>query len=332
MTQTTSLRPRTLPVLFLTLSVLGGVVFIPHPAQAAVPETCGKTILVLDESGSVSPHEASVRNAVHAFLTPLVDSGVEAGIVEFGSAAKTVFGYTMIDGANLALTFSPYLNATSPGDIYDAPSQLGAYTNWDDALDEVTQINSSEVAALVLFLTDGDPTAYNLDKTGEAGGVHINGVSAEGLNRAIEEADEIRSQGSHLIAVGVGSGLTNAASIDRLKQVAGPDVYDGSGSLDLDATDVVLVSEFGDLPEVMALIAAAMCADPAISVEKTASSSVVIAGTEVTFQIDVTNTGNVDLHNVTLDDPSSRTAHRTSETWRSVRPSRSSARPRCGHH
>ena len=302
MTQT-SVRPRTLPVLFLTLSVLGGVVFIPQPAQADVSDTCGKTILVLDESGSVSPHEANVRNAVDAFLTPLVDSGVEAGIVEFGSAAKTVFGYTMIDGANLAFTFSPYLNATSGGDIYDAPSQLGPYTNWDDALDEVTQINSSEVAALVLFLTDGDPTAYNLDKPGEAGGVHINGVSAEGLNRAIEEADEIRSQGSHLIAVGVGSGLTNAASIDRLKQVAGPDVYDGSGSLDLDATDVVLVSEFGDLPEVMALIAAAMCADPAISVEKTASSSVVIAGTDVTYQIDVTNTGNVNLHYVILDDP-----------------------------
>jgi len=244
MTQT-SLRPRTLPVLFLALCVLGGVVFIAQPAQAAVPDTCGKTILVLDESGSVSPHEANVRNAVYAFLTPLVDSGVEAGIVEFGSAAKTVFGYTMIDGANLALTFSPYLNATSDGDIYDAPSQLGPFTNWDDALDEVTQINSSEVAALVLFLTDGDPTAYNLDKTGEAGGVHINGVSAEGLDRAIEEADEIRTQGSHLIAVGVGSGLTNAASIDRLKQVAGPDVYYGSGSLDLDATDVVLVSEFG---------------------------------------------------------------------------------------
>ncbi|NIS21711.1 MAG: hypothetical protein GWN18_17275, partial [Thermoplasmata archaeon] len=170
----------------------------------------------------------------------------------------------------------------SAGDVYDAPSDSGPSTNWDDALDEVTQINEAlGVAPIVLFLTDGDPTAYNLDHSGEPGGVQVSGTTPTALNRAIEEAGEIETQGSHLIAVGVGSGLTNAASIDRLKQLAGPNVYDGTGLLDLAGTNVVLVPDFADLPEAMALIAAAMCADPEITVQKTAGSTAVTPGTEV---------------------------------------------------
>ena len=297
------------PAILLATAVAASLLLVPRPARADTPESCGNTILVLDESGSLAPHEATMRSAVNSFLNPLIDTNAAAAIVEFGSAATKVFEYTSIGAANIAGTFGPYINATSSGEVYDPPSQLGPFTNWDDALDEVTQINadvtiSPEPAPVVLFLTDGDPTAYNLDKSGESGGVDTTNATVEGLNRAIEEADEIRVQGSHIIAVGLGAGLTNPASIDRLKQVSGPNVYDGSGILDLDTADVVLVPDIADLPDVMALIATAMCADPGISVVKNVSSPTVIAGTEVTYSIDVTNTGNIGLHDVVLDDPS----------------------------
>jgi len=276
---------------------------IGSPAGAVPPSTCSEVILVLDESGSVDPHEGTVRSALHAFLAALTDVGVDSAVVEFGTAAKTVFGYTAVSAANVAGIFDPYVDATAVGDVYNPPSQLGAYTNWDDALDEVSQINAANgVAPLVLFLTDGDPTAYNLDQAGEAGGVFVSGVTTQAVVRAVAEADEVRAQGSHIIAVGVGNALTDASSVDRLKQVAGPDVYTG-GTLDLDLIDTVLVPDFANLPAAMALIAQAMCADPGISVEKSVNLAAVTAGSTVTYQVVITNTGNVPLHDVVVTDP-----------------------------
>jgi uncharacterized repeat protein (TIGR01451 family) len=297
---TRSFMPRWL---VCTTALALGLVTIGSPAVAVPPATCSEVILVLDESGSVDPHEGTVRSAIHAFLTALTDVGVDSAVVEFGTAAKTVFGYTPITAANVVGIFDPYVDASGAGDVYNPPSQLGAYTNWDDALDEVSQINAtSGVAPLVLFLTDGDPTSYNLDQAGESGGVFVGGVTTEGVVRAVAEADEIRAQGSHIVAVGVGNALTSAASVDRLKQVAGPDVYT-SGTLDLDLIDTVLVPDFADLPAAMALIAQAMCADPAISVEKSVNLPIVTAGSTVTYQVVVTNTGNVPLHDVAVTDP-----------------------------
>ncbi|HEX5671963.1 MAG TPA: hypothetical protein VFY46_04495, partial [Acidimicrobiia bacterium] len=83
---------------------------------------------------------------------------------------------------------------------------------------------------------------------------------------------------------------------------AGPDVYTG-GTLDLDLTDTVLVPDFADLPAAMQLIAQAMCADPSIVVDKSVNLPVVVAGTTVTYQVVVTNTGNVHLHDVAVTDP-----------------------------
>ena len=280
-----------------------GLLTIGSPAGAVPPSTCSEVILVLDESGSVDPHEGTVRSALHAFLAALTDVGVDSAVVEFGTAAKTVFGYTAVSAANVAGIFDPYVDATAVGDVYNPPSQLGAYTNWDDALDEVSQINAANgVAPLVLFLTDGDPTAYNLDQAGEAGGVFVSGVTTQAVVRAVAEADEVRAQGSHIIAVGVGNALTDASSVDRLKQVAGPDVYTG-GTLDLYLIDTVLVPDFANLPAAMALIAQAMCADPGISVEKSVNLAAVTAGSTVTYQVVITNTGNVPLHDVVVTDP-----------------------------
>lgn len=296
--------PGTIRVGLISIVVILAQLTPPLTALGASQGQCAEVALILDESGSVAPYESSVRSAVTSFLSPLTATGASVAIIEFGTSAKTVFGYTQVTSDSLADVFGPYVAGTSSGDVYDAPSQLGGFTNWDDALDEATQLNTAEGAApLVLFITDGDPTAYNLDQTGEPGGVVTGGVSAEGLSRAVDEAVELEGQGSQVIAVGVGNAASSVASVARLQQVAGPNVFDGTATFDLAATDVILVPDFDDLAAALALVAQAYCAAPALTVVKTASSPFVIAGTEVTYQITVTNTGNVDLHDVEVSDP-----------------------------
>lgn len=298
MTRTRTFTSSALAVAMFTALL---VFVASQPAMAA--ESCGDVVLVLDESGSIEPNEAIVRSAVEDFLMGIGDTGSSAAIIEFGTASNQVFGFMEVNGANLTSTFSPYLDGSSAGDIYDAPSQTGPYTNWDDALDDVSLLDTTaHPDPLVLFLTDGDPTAYNLDHTGEAGGVSVTSVSTA-LARAVEEATQVKAQGSHLIAVGLGASLSSGASLGRLEAVSGTRHFDGSGPLDLDETDVVLIPDFAELPAVMSLIAEAMCADPEIEIMKSASAPVVTAGSEVTYTIEVTNTGNTDLHNVTVTDP-----------------------------
>ncbi len=297
-------RTRTFTSSALTLAMASALLVFAASAPAMAAESCGDVVLVLDESGSIAPNEAVVRSAVEDFLVGIGDSGSSAAIIEFGTASNAVFDFTQVDAANLAATFLPYLDGTSGGDVYDAPSQTGSYTNWDDSLDDVSLLDTSaHPDPLVLFLTDGDPTAYNLDHTGDPGGVSVGGVTPTALDRAVEEANEIKAQGSHIIAVGLGASLSSGSSLGRLEAVSGTSHFDGSGPLDLDETDVVLVPNFAELPAVMSLIAEAMCAQPQIDVTKSASAAVVTAGSEVTYTIEVMNTGNTDLFNVTVTDP-----------------------------
>ena len=294
---------RRLMAALLSIFTVAVVLFaVPTVSHAANP-LCGDVILVLDESGSVGPHEGTVRQAVDALLDGVAGEGVSAAVVEFGTAAKTVFGYLPVTDMTITDTFGPYVAATSFGDVFDSPSQLGPYTNWDDALDEVEAINATtRVASLVLFLTDGIPTAYNRDQVGEDGGVTTSTTDPEALVRAIEEADAVTAQGSHILTIGVGAALASSANVDRLIAVSGPDVFDGSGVIDVTATDVVLVPDFADLPGVMRTIAEAVCADPAISITKDVDQALVAPGTMVTYTIAVTNTGNTDLRAVTVTD------------------------------
>jgi uncharacterized repeat protein (TIGR01451 family) len=214
---------------------------------------CGtKVVIVLDESGSIqntTGAEAAVRAAANAFAGGLADTGSQLAVIEFGSSAKRVFNYTPVTsgaGGTLATKFQPYFNGTAsaPADVYDSPSQTGQWTNWEDALQEVKNLNTdSGVAPLVVFITDGDPTAT--------------GTTA--LTPAIVQANAVKAQGSHILAVGVGAALNNATSLGRLNAISGSDTVTNPASLNLETTDVLAVSNFANLPAALHTLVNELC-------------------------------------------------------------------------
>ena len=93
---------------------------------------------------------------------------------------------------------------------------------------------------LVVYVTDGDPTAYDFNQPGDpfdpgpppdvAISTDRDLAAQTTLDRAVQEANRIKSSGTRMLAVGVGSAVTgNPASRSRLVQIAGPQVVDDAG-------------------------------------------------------------------------------------------------------
>ncbi len=224
--------------------------------------SCGlDVILVLDESGSISGSSIdAVRNAAQAFVSGLLNTGSRLAIVEFNAVARRPIEYTLVTSATQQQVFLPYIFATAPGGHaanYNPAQSSGVppTTNWDDALEEVKLINFNKgFAPLVVFITDGEPTAYNLDADDEAGGFVSSGGN-QSVWRAIIEANAVKNQGSHLLAVGINLGFSGLA---KLMDVSGTDVYT-SGSLNLITTDLMVVTNFAALQTELAKIAVQLC-------------------------------------------------------------------------
>ena len=304
------------------------------PAPAANPDfqsACGtKVVVVLDESqssGNAAGAVQATRDAANAFAGGLADTGSQLAVIEFGGSAKRVFDYTTVTsgaGGTLATKFHPYFDgtATPPADVYSIPTQLGPLTNWEAALEAVKLLNAqSGVAPLVVFITDGDPTATI------AGG-QTNTPSPTAVGPAIVQANAVKAQGSHILAVGVGAALNNAASLGRLNAVSGPDTVTDPASLNLATTDVLAVSSFANLPAALRALVNQLCASPTVpvtvppipvaptqppvitisGVSQTTlridkrGPAIAKAGQVITYRIKISNTGTIAAHNVIMRD------------------------------
>ena len=85
------------------------------------------------------------------------------------------------------------------------------YTNWDRSLKQAGDTTPD----LVVYVTDGDPTAYDFDQTGDPGDAGRppdirwpSSTDTQTLDRAVEEANRVKTNGTRMLAVGVGNALT----------------------------------------------------------------------------------------------------------------------------
>ncbi len=159
---------------------------------------------MLDESGSIgstSGAQQAVINGSKAFVNGLVDSGAQLAVIEFNSSARTVplgSPATVYNNVTSQFASGPFANYISSD--YD-PS---GYTNWEDALAEVGALNPKP--ELVVFLTDGDPTARGNGSGADSG--FPNG-SYLTMNPAFTQSNNLKASGLHMFAIGVGAALTN---------------------------------------------------------------------------------------------------------------------------
>ncbi|MCP4089457.1 MAG: T9SS type B sorting domain-containing protein [Gammaproteobacteria bacterium] len=270
------------------LDVASNILLNPELALA-----CGLNILlVLDESNSISHQEEEfVRESVLSLLGPLQDVGSNLALVEFGTRAEvesfsecSIAGsphYMPINETSINNCLQDYLE----NDYGTTPS---GGTNWDDAFRKVLDVmNGNDLQPdIILFLTDGNPTYY-IDE------LHFNILGGSGVQtrvsavqHAIMQANEIK-QSARIFGIGVG----DAVNVQNLKMITGIEPFNG----DLAGSDYLISPDFTELGASLAGLANALCGTT-LSVRQSGPDCV--SGDQVTIEIEVDNTGDLDATGV----------------------------------
>ena len=211
-----------------------GSPFVNVRDNQSFPTSCGVNILlVLDRSGSIEPFKSTYRDAAKAFVDGLAGTPTQIGILSFSAGSNGVNSYQDGSGSS-SLTRSPLdlgaagsaaaLNDTID-DVYASPS---GGTNWDRALQKASQAKGFSANAatgqtanpdVVVFITDGNPTARSTDGSDSGSDVDLIDLTAGMASANLVKSQQARALTKlKLYALGVGSGVT----ADNLKAVSGP--------------------------------------------------------------------------------------------------------------
>jgi hypothetical protein len=240
------LRRRWSAVLCVLGLLLGALALFARPALAQtnppLPARCGlRVAVVLDMSSSLSADDvAQAKRAAHGVVSGLAGTPSSVGLYTFASYAP--------DRTNQPLAATSVAEESGAGtvdaaidDLRRVPASVGG-TNWDRGL---AQVGSDY--DLVLFVTDGRPTAYGVP--GQQGNRDLGTrTDAIDLERAETSAAALQAAGTRIVALGVGESV----AAENLRLVSGPDA----------GSDYHLVGDYEDLPATLQEAALGNCAQP----------------------------------------------------------------------
>lgn len=221
----------------VALPATTAVADVPTDPNPPIAKACGIDVtLILDASGSVNSSHAveNVRDAGRSFLGALQDTNSTARVIQFATVSQQLADRGLIDANSMAAggafgqAISGYYNPIPPvGGVAVkslnsngnptqpngwSNSSSNQYTNWQQTLKQT----ASDDPDLVVFVTDGDPTAYDFDRAGDpfypstppTVGVNTNRNAAGAqitIDRAVEAANAVKGNDSRILTVGVGS-------------------------------------------------------------------------------------------------------------------------------
>nr|BFF08998.1 hypothetical protein GCM10025699_03010 [Microbacterium flavescens] len=184
-------------------------------ANPAISLSCQEGLRIaiqMDLSDSVS---ASQRGQYRAALLGLVDSlvgtGTQVALFTFGASSPARSGWQAPTPRSVDTSL-----AAIKSDITTFTGDPGGTqtTNWDLALRSMATANAGlgDKYDLALFLTDGAPN-YISNSAGNGGvGVDSYNVTTKSLEQAIFSANQLKSQGTRVVAVGIGDGASGGVA------------------------------------------------------------------------------------------------------------------------
>ncbi|UFU03292.1 hypothetical protein LQF12_01375 [Ruania suaedae] len=194
-------------------------------ANPQLPQTCEaglRVALVLDLSGSVNDAGAvgDLRNSAKGFVDALAGTGSSIGLYTFATTAPR-------NGENSGRNYDPLPIDSGSNqqtikdriDRYDA----GGGTNWDRGIWQVA--NDSDQYDLAIIVTDGLATFYGSGSNPAGPGNNTRFIETE---QAIYSANALKAEGTRVLAVGVGDGISGNAA--NLAAVSGPTPYQQGSS------------------------------------------------------------------------------------------------------
>lgn len=236
------MRHLWLPTLLFSLLATNCLAQITPVANPDLALKCPYNIIfILDESGSIVNStgnadniSSELRNGARDLINALQGTGSRVAVMEFNSNARRVpvggsTNYQTVD-AGYAAAFNSYIsrdNNQNPSDLnydpedYSCPNNQ-CYTNWEAAFNEVLNMIATDgFAELVIFFTDGVPTAY----INTSGGVTLGTNQAtqqQALLEAMRPANVVKSGGTHIFVVGLPNPNLPEANVQA---ISGPDKY-----------------------------------------------------------------------------------------------------------
>jgi hypothetical protein len=234
-----------------------------------LPARCGINVaLVVDLSSSVGTF-SNVRPAMDAFIDALRGTPSQVEILTFGTDSPAN-GYQNLGLTSVATTAdAAALKARYAGWTDAIPTN---YTNWDRALAATAATNSTAPGSaqhldLTVLLTDGNPTVYGTNPVGASGQPNDRNsgyTRFRELSAGLASANLVKSQGTRILAVGVGDGVSDAGAGYNLRTVSGQVAYDGSNAL---TADYYQTANYTAASTALRQLVLASCA-PSISVIK----------------------------------------------------------------
>lgn len=196
-------------------------------ANPELPSQCGLSVaIVLDLSNSLAnQHVVASKQAANAVVDSLQGTPSSVGVYTFATFApdrtNSAIAKTAVSTTAGATSVKNGING-----IQRVPSNVGG-TNWDAALRQIPQGQYD----IVLFVTDGNPTAYGTPHTNRNLSTPRNntdfGLSTEEIDLSSAEtaADALKSTGSFVMGLAVGQDI-NIPNIVRISgSRAGTDYF-----------------------------------------------------------------------------------------------------------